>query len=230
MAVLAACISLSAAPANTNTPTGSRSGRQSIEVAEMHLKLPIDTNSLAVALQTVKNEESKSATFFDRNKDALNFLIQTVGVVGGLVGVFFLAYQIRLSVEVQKLANLQMLTTAHREVWTLLLEHDDLHRIFDVKADIAGKPISEKERLAVNFLIQHLNTSYHLDQAKMIRNMGDLQSDVKEFFSFPIPRAVWNELKDYLDKDLVKFVDTTLADNSLNSPHSPLLLRLLRLS
>lgn len=220
---------------NTEILPAPRSAKPSVTAAETPLRLVIDTNSLATALRSLKSDEAKSATFFDRKKDTLNFLVQTVGVVGGLVGVFFLAYQIRLSVEVQKLANLQMLTTAHREVWSLLLERDDLNRIFDANADIAGKPISERERLAVNFLIQHLNTSFHLDRAKLIRNMGDLKTDVKEFFSFPLPRAVWNELKDYLDRDLVKFVEATLVDNavnkSLNSPRGPqLFLRFLHLS
>jgi len=41
---------------------------------------------------------------------------------------------------------------------------------------------------------------------------GGLKKDVREFFSLPIPRAVWNEMKSYQDSDFVRFVEEARRD------------------
>lgn len=205
--VFSVSLSMSALNSNASIQPQIQDAKQSAVTSEENAELTTGIN-----LQSA--DTAKATSFFDRNKDTLNFWVQTVGVIGGLIGVFFLAYQIHLSVEVQKLANLQMLTTAHREAWSILLEHKELDRILDANADLVKKPISEKEKLVTNFFILHLNTSFQLMKAKMVRNIGELEGDVRDFFSYPIPRAVWNELKNYHDKELVKFIEAALSSNT----------------
>jgi hypothetical protein len=36
---------------------------------------------------------------------------------------------------------------------------------------------------------------------------GGLAADVREFFSRPIPRLIWNEIKRYQEADFVVFVE-----------------------
>ncbi len=46
----------------------------------------------------------------------------------------------------------------------------------------------------------------------MFYALAGMRDDVRTFFSFPIPRLVWNRVKSFQDPDFVAFVDSCLAE------------------
>ncbi len=68
--------------------------------------------------------------------------------------------------------------------------------------------ISDKEALFVNLLILHLGTVYRPMKSGMFVNLEGLQRDIQEFFSLPIPKAVWEKAGPFQNKDFVEFIET----------------------
>jgi hypothetical protein len=50
-------------------------------------------------------------------------------------------------------------------------------------------------------------------KARMFVKLEGLQTDVKEFFASPIPRAVWERMKPLQDAGFVRFVESCLAES-----------------
>lgn len=41
-----------------------------------------------------------------------------------------------------------------------------------------------------------------------------LESDLRDFFSFPVPRAAWGKLRRYQDRDFAEFIERLLGQKS----------------
>lgn len=46
----------------------------------------------------------------------------------------------------------------------------------------------------------------------MFVKLEGMQKDIKAFFSLPIPKAVWEQVKPFQDEDFVEFVENSLAE------------------
>jgi hypothetical protein len=132
-------------------------------------------------------------------------LLQSVGIIGGL---FFTGISLHIDAKVRRIGNLFEVTKQHREIWTSLYSRPDLKRVLDSAADT--KSISDEEELFVNFLILHLASSFRAAKAGMFMLPAELRSDISAFFSLPIPRAVWERMKRYQNREFVSFVETYL--------------------
>ncbi len=75
------------------------------------------------------------------------------------------------------------------------------------EVDLELEPITESERLLVRLLVSHLNATYEAVKNSNIRRMNGIDDDIKKFFSAPIPRAVWDELRLFQNSDFVAFVE-----------------------
>jgi len=73
------------------------------------------------------------------------------------------------------------------------------------------KPLSHEETLFVTFLILHLSVVFRVMKAKMFVNIEGFTEDVKEFFSLPIPKTIWNSIKSSQDKDFVSFIEKLVS-------------------
>ncbi len=81
--------------------------------------------------------------------------------------------------------------------------------ILDPKAGLATKPLTNEERLFVNFLIFHLTNSYQAINDALYYQPERLQKDIAAFFTLPIPKAVWAKAKDSQDRKFVTFVEVS---------------------
>lgn len=133
--------------------------------------------------------------------------LQTAGIVGGL---FFTGVSLRTDAKAKRLQSLFTITKHHREIWSEFYERPELSRILDPKADLAAKPVTNEERLFVNFLIFHLNNSYQAINDGLYHQPEGLRKDIASFFSLPIPKAVWAKTKNFQDRNFVCFVEKTL--------------------
>jgi hypothetical protein len=131
-------------------------------------------------------------------------LLQTVGIIGGLL---FTAYTTRKDDRSRKIANLIAIKQQYREIWKELYDRPQLARVLEKWVDLEAQPTSLQEWLFVKLLILHLDAVHHAMKADMFVSLEGLQKDVKEFFSAPIPRAIWEKLKPFQDKDFVEFVE-----------------------
>ena len=83
--------------------------------------------------------------------------------------------------------------------------------MLDARVDVTRFPVTESERLFVRFLILHLATSFEARKRKMFLLEEGLKRDIREFFTLPIPRAVWFGVRAYQQQDFVAFVEEMMT-------------------
>jgi hypothetical protein len=130
-------------------------------------------------------------------------LIQTVGIVGGLL---FTAYAVLREERATKIATLIAANQQYREIWQELYKNPRLARVLKNNLNLDKESISDEEALFVNLLILHLGTVYRAMKSGMFVRLQGLQRDIQEFFTLPIPKAVWEKAKSFQDKDFVEFI------------------------
>ncbi len=134
-------------------------------------------------------------------------LLQTVGIVGGFA---FTARSLRKDETARKISNLIEVKEQYREIWKELYERPRLFRVLKKDADLNEQPISDEEWLFVKLLIFHLDTVHRAMQAGMFVKLEGLHMDVKDFFSLPIPKSVWDKIRPLQDRDFVTFIESSL--------------------
>ncbi len=134
-------------------------------------------------------------------------LLQSVGIVGGLI---YTGRVVHTDAKVRRLENLFALTKQHREIWSMLYDRPGLSRVLDPKADLATAPLTMEEELFVRFLIFHLDNSYRAADGGVFGSPEGLGDDLRQFFSLPIPQAVWAKAAKLQDRDFVRFVESTI--------------------
>lgn len=134
-------------------------------------------------------------------------LLQATGVVGGLL---FTAISLRMDAKVRKVGNLLTLTAHHRDIWTQLYRRPELTRVLSSEVDLASHPVTPEEGVFVRILILHLSATYRALAWGLLRPPEALGQDVAAVFSLPIVRRVWESVREYQDRDFVRFVDACL--------------------
>ena len=133
--------------------------------------------------------------------------LETIGVVSGL---FYTGWSIHRSITTHRVSNLLSLTQANREIRTLLVQTPN--RLLDASVNLDIAPVEETERHLVSIVIQHYFSTYYLALHDRFVNPDGLRKDLKWFFSFPIPSAVWHELAMFQRKDFKSFVESIAFD------------------
>jgi hypothetical protein len=130
-------------------------------------------------------------------------LLQTVGIVGGLL---FTAYAALRDERATKIATLFAANEQHREIWEELYTNPRLSRVLKTTANLDKEPISDEEALFVRLLILHLGTVYRAMKSGTFVTLDGLQRDIQEFFSLPIPKAIWEKARPFQNADFVEFI------------------------
>ena len=133
------------------------------------------------------------------------FIIQTGGIVGALLLNCFALF---LDARSRRVGNLIHLTQQHRELWERMYTHSALVRILDPAPDLTALPVSADEELFVVFVILHLSNTFYAMRAGFYPKPHGLRKDIQLFFSLPIPRAVWEKVKELQDEPFVRFVES----------------------
>ncbi len=135
----------------------------------------------------------------------------------GFGGLWFTAFSIRKDArarreeaEARRVANLLAITANHREIWKEFLNNEKLWRVRDVAADTKERPITEVERVFVTLVILHVNSVYYAMSGQLVVKYEGLRRDIAEFFSLPIPKAVWQISKPLQNQDFAAFIDSAL--------------------
>jgi hypothetical protein len=135
-------------------------------------------------------------------------IIQTVALAGGLL---FTGVGVLLNARARRVGNLIQLTQQHRDLWERLYTQPELARILDPAASQAQSPVTAAEEMFVIFLILHLSNTYYAMRSGFFHKLRGVRKDIEGFFSLPIPRAVWEKVKDLQDESFVRFVEQSFA-------------------
>lgn len=134
-------------------------------------------------------------------------LFSSVGIIAGL---WFTAFSLRSETRTRRVANLLTITANHREIWNEFLKNEKLARVRDAAADIRTQPITDAERVFVNLVIQHVNSVFYAMTDQLVVEYEGLRRDIAEFFSLPIPKAVWTRVKLLQNQDFAAFIESSL--------------------
>ena len=85
-----------------------------------------------------------------------------------------------------------------------------MSRVLQKDVDLKSKPVTDQEWLFVKMLILHLDTVRRAMNAGLFVEIKGLESDVREFFSLPVPQAVWHIVKPLQNKDFAAYIDSAL--------------------
>lgn len=130
---------------------------------------------------------------------------QTAGIIGGLL---FTAQTIRKDEKARAISNTIALNEQYNHIWHELYERPELGRILQKDVDLNGHPVSNDETLFLKKLFLYLDVVRRAMQAGIFVKIQGLQKDVQDFFSLPIPNAVWEKIKPFQDGDFVSFVES----------------------
>ena len=140
--------------------------------------------------------------------------LNAIGIVGGLffsaTSLLITAVSLRSDRKTRQVSNLLTMTANHREVWSLLFNHPELARVLDKSINFAAKPITTGEREFVTMVILHVSSVFEALKDDLLDRQQGLRVDVCSFFSLPIPRAIWNEIKKFQNDDFVHFINSCL--------------------
>jgi len=137
-----------------------------------------------------------------------------ISAVGVIIGLLFTATSLRSYTKTKQIANLLTITANHREIWKDFLENPKLTRVRDPHADFSKAPITNEERVFVALVIQHLNSVYYAISDQLVIQYHGLRQDIGQFFSLPIPRGVWDQIKPFQNTDFVRFVEDAIEERS----------------
>ncbi len=124
-----------------------------------------------------------------------------------VVGLFFAGFALLVDAKTRRIGNLLEFTKQHRELWTWIHSRPELRRIFDHQADLVSHPVTEDERRSVNFIILHLAANYRAAKEGTFKLPAKIGLDIQSFFGRPVPRAVWETMKQFHPEDYVRFIE-----------------------
>jgi hypothetical protein len=142
-------------------------------------------------------------------QEALWFLlIQSLGIVGSLCLTAVATFK---DAKAKEIENVLRLAELHKNVWAELREKPDLARILDSEADVIASPPSTTEAEFLNSVIVHYQTGWWVSKSGGMTTLKEMEADSRDFFSLPLPNAVWYRTKRIRNPDFVRFVDRALA-------------------
>jgi hypothetical protein len=132
-------------------------------------------------------------------------LLQTIGIIASFL---VAAYTTWKDERARRIGNSIAINDRYRKIWKDVYEHPELARVLDRGADV--KAISIGEEFFVTTLISHLSTVFRAMKHGEFVKLEGLERDVREFFTLPVPKAVWVKLKPFQDGKFVSFVENCL--------------------
>jgi hypothetical protein len=136
-------------------------------------------------------------------------LAQTIGIVGGLL---FTAHALRKEEKARTVTNMIAVNEQYSRIWHEFYERPELARILKTDVDLNKQPVSNDEALFVKTLLLHLDVVRRTMKAGIFVKIQGLQKDIRDFFTLPIPKAMWEKIKPFQDGDFIAFVEKCLKE------------------
>jgi hypothetical protein len=139
--------------------------------------------------------------------DLITVWLEPVGIIAGLV---FSGVALRNDTRARRIENHIKISDGYREIWSTQVADPKLDRILLSNPDLITTPISPAEDRLVRFIFQNVLLAFEARQAGQLGDIGNLEKDVAEFISRPIPKAVWKEIARFQPEAFRKFVEALM--------------------
>jgi hypothetical protein len=136
-------------------------------------------------------------------------LFSAVGIIGSL---WFTAVSLRSETKTRRIANLLTVTANYREIWKEYFANPQLARVLDASADVASHPVTPAEELFVGQIIFHVSNVFYAMKDDLFITQDGSRRDIAQFFSLPVPKAVWATTKLLQNQDFAAFIDSSLKN------------------
>lgn len=131
--------------------------------------------------------------------------LSAFGIVASLL---FTATSLRSETKTRRIANLLAITANHREIWRHFLDHTpELARVLDQSADLKKQPVTQAEEIFVNLVVLHVSSVFYAMNDELVIKVEGFRCDIAQFFSAPIPAAIWKKMKHLQNDQLVAFIE-----------------------
>ena len=138
--------------------------------------------------------------------------LQIIEKGGIITGLFFTGFALRADLRSRHADILMRLTENHRSLWIYHDEHSGLKRIFQTKVDLTAAPVTAQESRFIQYFINHVVVTFRARKLGLYTSPEQLETDLREFFSYPIPHAAWEKLRRYQDRDFAEFIQGIISD------------------
>ena len=115
---------------------------------------------------------------------------------------------LREETKARRVSNRIGLTENHRALWSECFHNRQLLRVLDASVNLSNAPVTVEEEIFVGMAINQLNSTYDAMKTGLTINPEGVRRDIWSFFSLPIPKAVWEEIKVVQNDDFVAFVES----------------------
>lgn len=134
-------------------------------------------------------------------------LLQGTGIVGSL---WYAGRSLQLDARVRRVGHLMQIVEHHHRIWAELFERPELARIRETDLDLEKNPITGDEEVFVTQVIIHLAAVFEASRSDVIVPFDSADADIKQFFTRPIPRSVWNRKREFQNRAFVSYLDELL--------------------
>ena len=134
-------------------------------------------------------------------------VLSSVGIVGSLL---FTAVSLHSETKTRRVANLLAVTANYCTIWKEFINQPNLARVMDARANLEQEPVTPAEEMFVNMVIHHISTTYYAMHDELLMRLEGLRRDIKQFFSLPVPNAVWTKTKLLQNQGFAAFIDSSL--------------------
>ena len=108
------------------------------------------------------------------------------------------------------MANLLALDERHQNLWGEAQGRPDLKRILSKEVHVLTEPVTIEENEFLQRVILYFETGWRLEKIMDRGELKILALDAGEFFSLPLPRAVWEKTKQFRNPRFVRFVEKAM--------------------
>ena len=148
------------------------------------------------------------AVFLSWVQNNWSSFVGAVGIIGSLL---FTAAYFREDSKNRQVTNLLAIEDRHRAFWSEAQQRKDLKRIFSHEAVALEQPLSKEEDLFMRRMVLFFANGWQLEKALKRGELKLLARDAGEFFSLPLPHAVWEKTKQFRNPKFVRFVERALG-------------------
>jgi len=148
------------------------------------------------------------AVFLSWVQNNWSSFVGAVGIIGSLL---FTAAYFREDSKNRQVTNLLAIEDRHRAFWCEAQQRKDLKRIFSHEAVALEQPLSKEEDLFMRRMVLFFANGWRLEKALKRGELKLLARDAGEFFSLPLPHAVWEKTKQFRNPKFVRFVERALG-------------------
>ena len=130
--------------------------------------------------------------------------LQPIGIISSLL---FSGIALRNDTKARRVENHIKIVDGYRQIWSAILSDAKLERILWDDLDLSANPISAAEDRLARFIFQNILLACEARSVGQLGDIGNLEKDVAEFISHPIPKSVWKEIARFQPEAFRKFIE-----------------------